>query len=56
MLEVIVHQRLPHTRLPIAPQVIRNGSAYYVRDGHHRISVAKQFGQHYIDAVVVSGN
>lgn len=37
-------------------EVIRNGSAYYVRDGHHRISVAKQFGQHYIDAVVVSGN
>lgn len=29
------------------------GDVYYVRDGHHRISVARAMGQHEIDAVVV---
>ncbi len=29
------------------------GDTYYVRDGHHRISVARAMGQYEIDAVVV---
>jgi ParB-like chromosome segregation protein Spo0J len=28
------------------------GDTYYVRDGHHRISVARVLGQQYIDARV----
>ena len=32
--------------------LIRVGDAYYVRDGHHRISVARAFGQEQIDAEV----
>ncbi len=32
--------------------LIRVGDVYYVRDGHHRISVAKAMGQQYIDARV----
>jgi hypothetical protein len=33
-------------------ELIRIGARYYVRDGHHRISVARAFGQPYIDAQV----
>ena len=33
-------------------ELIRIGDAYFVRDGHHRISVARAFGQKDIDAVV----
>jgi hypothetical protein len=33
--------------------LMRVGDMYYVRDGHHRISVARALGQEYIDAVVV---
>ncbi len=33
-------------------ELIRAGDAYYVRDGHHRISVARLMGQEFIDAVV----
>lgn len=29
------------------------GEIYYVRDGHHRISVARAMGQYEIDAVVI---
>jgi hypothetical protein len=36
---------------PVA--LLKVGEDYYVRDGHHRISVARALGQHYIDAVVV---
>lgn len=32
------------------------GDAYFVRDGHHRISVARAFGQRSIDAEVVTWN
>lgn len=34
-------------------ELIQLGDEYYVRDGHHRISVARAFGQHTIDAVVL---
>lgn len=33
-------------------ELIQVGEIYFVRDGHHRISVAKTFGQKYIDAEI----
>jgi hypothetical protein len=33
-------------------ELIRIGDVYFVRDGHHRISVAKALGQQEIEAVV----
>jgi hypothetical protein len=33
-------------------ELIQIGSAYFVRDGHHRISVAAAIGQREVDAVV----
>lgn len=33
-------------------QLVQIGADYFVRDGHHRISVARATGQHYIDAEV----
>jgi hypothetical protein len=38
-----------------AVELVQVGNTYYVRDGHHRISVAKSFGQKAIDAVIVNG-
>lgn len=35
-----------------AIELIRVGDLHFVRDGHHRISVARAFGQQYVDAVV----
>jgi hypothetical protein len=32
--------------------LIQVGDEYFVRDGHHRISVARQLGQRYIDAEI----
>lgn len=37
-------------------QLTQIGDAYFVRDGHHRISVARAFGQTSIDAEVVIWN
>lgn len=34
-------------------ELIQLGEDYFVRDGHHRISVARAFGEKYIDARVV---
>jgi hypothetical protein len=34
-------------------QLIKAGESYFVRDGHHRISVARALGQQEIDAEVV---
>jgi hypothetical protein len=33
--------------------LIKIDEIYYVRDGHHRISVAKHLGQHTIEAEVI---
>jgi hypothetical protein len=33
-------------------ELIQVGDAYFVRDGHHRVSVARTFGQTYIEAHV----
>jgi len=35
-------------------ELIRVGDVYYVRDGHHRISVVRAFGLHEIDAIVTA--
>jgi hypothetical protein len=38
---------------PLPPvELIQVGDSYFVRDGHHRISVARAFGQTAIDAQV----
>lgn len=34
-------------------KLIRVGDVYFIRDGHHRISVARAMGQQHIEAVVV---
>jgi len=34
-------------------ELIRTGGIYFVRDGHHRISVARALGEAYIDAEVI---
>ncbi len=33
-------------------ELIKVGEEYYVRDGHHRVSVAQAFGENFIDAIV----
>lgn len=38
--------------LPLV-ELIQLGEDYFVRDGHHRISVAHAFSEEYIDAVVI---
>jgi hypothetical protein len=35
-------------------ELIKIGDSYFVRDGHHRISVARSLGQEEIDAVVTN--
>ncbi|HSL42886.1 MAG TPA: hypothetical protein VK897_05605 [Anaerolineales bacterium] len=45
------------SRIPLPPiQLIRIGDAYFVRDGHHRVSVARAFGQAAMDAEVITWN
>jgi hypothetical protein len=40
-------------RIGLPPvELIKLGENYYVRDGHHRISVARAFGEVYIDALI----
>ena len=39
--------------LPVV-ELIQDGTAYYVRDGHHRISVARALGQQEIEARIVN--
>ena len=34
-------------------ELIHVGGIYFVRDGHHRISVAKALGEMYVDAEVI---
>jgi hypothetical protein len=44
--------RLRDVNLPPV-QVYQVGDVYFVRDGHHRVSVARQTGQTFIDAEVI---
>jgi hypothetical protein len=47
----IVHM----SRLSLPPiQLIQIGEAYFVRDGHHRISVSRALGQTAVDAEVIT--
>jgi hypothetical protein len=42
------------TGKPLPPvQLIRSDNGYVVRDGHHRLSVARAFGQEVIEAEVI---
>jgi hypothetical protein len=42
-------------RITLPPiQLIQVGDAYFVRDGHHRISVSRAFGQIAMDAEVIT--
>jgi hypothetical protein len=41
--------------IPLPPvELVQVGDTYFVRDGHHRISVAKALGEEFIEAVIVS--
>lgn len=43
------------TGVPLPPvDLVQVGDAYYVRDGHHRVSVARALGEAYIEANVVA--
>jgi hypothetical protein len=43
------------SRLPLPPiQLVQIDDVYFVRDGHHRISVSRAFGQIAMDAEVVT--
>lgn len=47
----IAEARLSGEAMP-AVQLIEVQGCYYVRDGHHRISVARAFGEAFIDAEI----
>ena len=51
----IRHARLEGVELP-AIQVYKIGEVYFVKDGHHRVSVAKEEGQKFIDAEIIELN
>jgi hypothetical protein len=43
------------SHIPLPPiQLIQVGESYFVRDGHHRISVSQAFGQVAMDAEVIA--
>jgi hypothetical protein len=43
------------SRIPLPPiQLIQIGDSYFVRDGHHRISISRAFGQEAMDAEVIT--
>lgn len=46
--------RLTRTTLPPV-ELIFIGGFYFIRDGHHRISVARALGEKYVDAIVLAG-
>ena len=48
----VAEARLRGVRMPPV-QLIELGGRYYVRDGHHRISVATVLGENFVDAEVV---
>ncbi len=44
--------RVKGTALPPV-ELVQVGPIYFIRDGHHRISVAREFGQESIEAAVI---
>jgi hypothetical protein len=53
-LDIFDAQRAGQELPPV--ELIRLGDKYFVRDGHHRISVARTLGRNYVDAVVTVAN
>jgi hypothetical protein len=46
-----------HKDIRLPPiQLYRVGDVYFVKDGNHRVSVAREHGVHYIDAEVIEGH
>jgi hypothetical protein len=40
--------------VPLPPvELIKVGNEYFVRDGHHRVSVARAFGEQFIEAEII---
>lgn len=50
----IASARLSGTPLPPV-ELIHVGGFYFIRDGHHRVSVARALGERFIDAVILAG-
>jgi len=48
----VARARLLGIPLPLV-ELIQVGESYFVRDGHHRISVARSFGEQAVDAEVI---
>ncbi len=38
-----------------AVELIHVGGFYFIRDGHHRVSIARALGEKFIDAIVLAG-
>lgn len=51
----VARAKLDGTVLPPV-ELIQVGNIYFVRDGHHRISVAHALGEEYIDAEIILEN
>jgi hypothetical protein len=49
-MRIAIAQQMGKTMPPV--ELVRVGDAYFVRDGHHRISVARALGQKEIDAQI----
>lgn len=49
----VCHARLRGVSLPPI-ELVRGSDGYYVRDGHHRMSVARALGQDYVEAIVMA--
>jgi hypothetical protein len=49
-MRIAIAQQMGETIPPV--ELIRVGDAYFVRDGHHRISVARALGQEKVDAQI----
>jgi hypothetical protein len=45
--------RMSGAALP-AVELIHVGGFYFIRDGHHRVSIARALGEKYIDAIVLA--
>jgi hypothetical protein len=49
-MRIAIAQQMGKTMPPV--ELVRVGDAYFVRDGHHRVSVARALGQKEIDAQI----
>ncbi len=51
---IIAVARISGAPLP-AVELIQLRGFYFIRDGHHRVSVARALGERYIEAIVTAG-